>query len=163
MPPESAATQYYSITKEPKQVIEFLKRKSISTRQRIDDAIDTLQSNPRPPEHEPFLVGLSPTLKLPVLNGWFLMYQVDDTAMKVYVLAIIKQNEGQATDKKEHAVFISYAWGEEREEIVNQIDQALRDRELKIIRQTRPGIQGLHQGIHGTNWTGRLCDPSHQR
>ena len=34
----------------------------------------------------------------------------------------------------EKAVFISYAWGGESEEIVNQIDQALQQRGLKIIR-----------------------------
>jgi hypothetical protein len=37
----------------------------------------------------------------------------------------------------EQAVFISYAWGGEREEIVNQIDQALQKRGLKMIRDKR--------------------------
>jgi formylglycine-generating enzyme required for sulfatase activity len=37
----------------------------------------------------------------------------------------------------EQAVFISYAWGDEREEIVNQLDQALAQRGLKIIRDKR--------------------------
>jgi len=37
----------------------------------------------------------------------------------------------------EQAVFISYAWGGEREEVVNQIDQALRARGIKIIRDKR--------------------------
>lgn len=37
----------------------------------------------------------------------------------------------------EQAVFISYAWGGEREEVVNQIDQALQQRGLKIIRDKR--------------------------
>jgi hypothetical protein len=37
----------------------------------------------------------------------------------------------------EQAVFISYAWGGEREEIVNQIDRALQQRGLKIIRDKR--------------------------
>jgi len=37
----------------------------------------------------------------------------------------------------EKAVFISYAWGGEREEIVDQIDQALQMRGLKIIRDKR--------------------------
>jgi hypothetical protein len=37
----------------------------------------------------------------------------------------------------EQAVFISYAWGGEREEIVNQIDQALHKRGVKIIRDKR--------------------------
>jgi len=37
----------------------------------------------------------------------------------------------------EQAVFISYAWGGEREEVVNQIDQALQKREIKIIRDKR--------------------------
>jgi len=37
----------------------------------------------------------------------------------------------------EQAVFISYAWGSEREEIVNQIDKALQERGIKIIRDKR--------------------------
>src|SRR5262245_11368494 len=37
----------------------------------------------------------------------------------------------------EQAVFISYAWGGEREEIVNQIDQTLQNRGVKIIRDKR--------------------------
>ena len=37
----------------------------------------------------------------------------------------------------EHSVFISYAWGEEREEIVNEIDEALQKRGLKIVRDKR--------------------------
>jgi hypothetical protein len=37
----------------------------------------------------------------------------------------------------EQAVFISYAWGDEREEVVNQLDQALAQRGLKIIRDKR--------------------------
>jgi hypothetical protein len=37
----------------------------------------------------------------------------------------------------EQAVFISYAWGGEREEIVNQIDEVLQRRGIKIIRDKR--------------------------
>jgi len=37
----------------------------------------------------------------------------------------------------EQAVFISYAWGDEREEIVNQIDQTLQKRGVKITRDKR--------------------------
>jgi hypothetical protein len=37
----------------------------------------------------------------------------------------------------EQAVLVSYAWGGEREEIVNKIDQALQQRKLKIIRDKR--------------------------
>jgi internalin A len=37
----------------------------------------------------------------------------------------------------EQAVFISYAWGGEREEIVNQIDRSLQKRGIKIIRDKR--------------------------
>jgi formylglycine-generating enzyme required for sulfatase activity len=40
-------------------------------------------------------------------------------------------------EEYEQAVFISYAWGGESEEIVNQIDQALQQRGLKIIRDKR--------------------------
>jgi DNA-binding NtrC family response regulator len=35
------------------------------------------------------------------------------------------------------SVFISYAWGDEREEIVNQIDDSLQKRGIKIIRDKR--------------------------
>lgn len=37
----------------------------------------------------------------------------------------------------ERAVFISYAWGGAREEFVNEIDEALQKRALKIIRDKR--------------------------
>src|SRR6185436_9694444 len=37
----------------------------------------------------------------------------------------------------EQTIFISYAWGGEREEIVNQIDIALQERGVKIIRDKR--------------------------
>lgn len=37
----------------------------------------------------------------------------------------------------EQAVFVSYAWGGDREEIVNQLDNALQKRGLKIIRDKR--------------------------
>jgi formylglycine-generating enzyme required for sulfatase activity/energy-coupling factor transporter ATP-binding protein EcfA2 len=40
-------------------------------------------------------------------------------------------------DEHEQAVFISYAWGGESEETVNQIDGALQQRGLKIIRDKR--------------------------
>jgi hypothetical protein len=39
--------------------------------------------------------------------------------------------------KYEQSVFISYAWGGEREEIVNQIDAALQTRGIKIVRDKR--------------------------
>lgn len=37
----------------------------------------------------------------------------------------------------EQTVFISYAWGGEREEIVDQIDRSLQERGLKILRDKR--------------------------
>ncbi len=37
----------------------------------------------------------------------------------------------------EQSIFISYAWGGEREEIVNQIDRALQERGIKITRDKR--------------------------
>jgi internalin A len=40
-------------------------------------------------------------------------------------------------EENEQSVFISYAWGGEREEVVNQIDQALQQRGIKIIRDKR--------------------------
>lgn len=48
----------------------------------------------------------------------------------------------------EQTVFISYAWGGEREEIVNQIDQALQQRGIKITRDKRDlGYKGSIQGF----------------
>src|SRR5688572_4207170 len=48
----------------------------------------------------------------------------------------------------EQSVFISYAWGGESEEIVNQIDQALQQRGLKIIRDKRDlGYKGSISGF----------------
>ncbi len=40
----------------------------------------------------------------------------------------------------ENAVFVSYKWGGEGEEIVNQIEQALQARGIKLIRDQRSGI-----------------------
>lgn len=40
-------------------------------------------------------------------------------------------------DNYEQAVFISYAWGGEREDVVNQVDQALQKRGVKITRDKR--------------------------
>jgi len=37
----------------------------------------------------------------------------------------------------EQSVFVSYAWGGEREEVVDQIDQALQERGIKIVRDKR--------------------------
>ena len=48
----------------------------------------------------------------------------------------------------DQAVFISYAWGGEREEIVNQIDEALQQRGIKIIRDKRDlGYKGSITGF----------------
>ena len=37
----------------------------------------------------------------------------------------------------EQAVFISYAWGGEREDIVNEIDETLQQRGIRIVRDKR--------------------------
>lgn len=48
----------------------------------------------------------------------------------------------------EQAVFISYAWGGEREEIVNQIDETLQKRGITIIRDKRDlGYKGSIGGF----------------
>ena len=39
--------------------------------------------------------------------------------------------------KYEQAIFISYAWGGESEELVNQIDKTLQQRGFRIIRDKR--------------------------
>ncbi|MEW6401001.1 MAG: toll/interleukin-1 receptor domain-containing protein [Chloroflexota bacterium] len=44
----------------------------------------------------------------------------------------------------ENEIFISYAWGEEREEIVNQIDKSLQERGYKVVRDKRDlGYKGF--------------------
>lgn len=48
----------------------------------------------------------------------------------------------------EQAVFISYAWGGEREEIVNQMDQTLQKRGVKIIRD-KPDLGYTGKEYHG--------------
>jgi len=48
----------------------------------------------------------------------------------------------------EQAVFISYAWGSEREEIVNKVDETLENRGIKIIRDKRDlGYKGSISGF----------------
>jgi hypothetical protein len=37
----------------------------------------------------------------------------------------------------EQSVFISYAWGTEREDIVNEIDETLQQRGIRIVRDKR--------------------------
>jgi len=51
-------------------------------------------------------------------------------------------------EEYEKSVFISYAWGGESEEIVNQLDQALQQRGLTIIRDKRDlGYKGSISGF----------------
>lgn len=55
-------------------------------------------------------------------------------------LSVISEHEVPSKDKllrNNQSVFISYAWGDEREEIVNQIDQSLQKRGVRIIRDKR--------------------------
>lgn len=48
----------------------------------------------------------------------------------------------------ERAVFISYAWGGEREDIVNKIDEVLQKRGIKIVRDKRDlGYKGSISGF----------------
>ncbi len=62
----------------------------------------------------------------------------------------------------EQGVFISYAWGGEREDIVNQIDETLQKRGIKIIRDKR--VLGYRGSIKEfmERIGGELCDPGHQ-
>ncbi len=79
----------YSIVKDPNSVMLPLKKLPSSIREKITDAIDGLQTDPRPPKHE-IISGLGnvPTLKLKVTQDWYLMYQVDDQQKKVCVLLV---------------------------------------------------------------------------
>lgn len=82
-------TIQYSILKDPRSVITPLKKLTPRIREKINDAIDSLQINPRPPKHE-IIQGLGsvPTVKLTVIQGWYIMYQVDDQKMKIYILSV---------------------------------------------------------------------------
>jgi len=84
-----AAVVPYSIIKDPASVVLPLKKLPSSIREKITDAIDGLQSDPRPPKHS-VIPGIAsiPTLKLEVAQGWYLMYQVDDRQKKVCILLV---------------------------------------------------------------------------
>jgi len=53
----------------------------------------------------------------------------------------------------ENSIFISYAWGEEtdeREAIVNRLDQSLQKRGIKIVRDKRDlGYKGMIRDGYG--------------
>lgn len=87
MPPATAVQ--YSILKDPNSVIAPLKKLTSNVRERINDAIDGLQADPRPPRHE-IIPGLGnvPTIKLVITQGWYIMYQVDDQQMRIYILLV---------------------------------------------------------------------------
>ena len=57
-------------------------------------------------------------------------------------------SSAQVSSNNNQTVFISYAWGGQREEIVNQIDQSLQSRGLMIIRDKRDlGYKGSIKGF----------------
>ncbi len=83
------AAVLYSIIKDPNSVMLPLKKLPSSIREKITDAIDGLQIDPRPPRHMVIPgIGSIPTLKLEITQGWYLMYQVDDKQKKVCILLV---------------------------------------------------------------------------
>ena len=82
-------TVQYSILKDPNSVIAPLKKLTSNIREKINDAIDSLQIDPRPPKHE-VIPGLGniPTIKLVITQGWYIMYQVDDQQTRIYILLV---------------------------------------------------------------------------
>ena len=87
MLPETAIQ--YSIIKDPNSVMTPLKKMPSSIREKITDAIDSLQADPRPPKHEIVTaLGSIATIKLTITQGWYLMYQIDDQLKKVCVLIV---------------------------------------------------------------------------
>lgn len=76
------------------------------------------------------------------------------------------EDPGRVTESMAHApeVFISYAWGGEREEIVNKLDAALRERGMTIIRDKRDlGYKGGIQDFMRRIGRDRYCAGHHQR
>lgn len=95
MSPDAAAAPpvLYGITKDP-DVIGFLRAQTSSLRERIQDAIDNLQFNPRPPGHKTIILGGTEIIKIMVDEGkikYFLQCIVKDEELKVFVIAIVEK------------------------------------------------------------------------
>ncbi len=90
MPPDAVVdvAVLYSITKAP-HVIELIRNLGSAMRDLINEAIDNLQFNPRPPGHRP-MVPNSPILTVTVDTQpkYLLVYQVNDEQPNVVVLAL---------------------------------------------------------------------------
>jgi len=92
MGPEAAAAAeqiFYGIIKSP-TAMDNIKKLPSRLRDKINDAIDTLQMDPRPPEHKP-LGGLGvPILSLMVDSEYSLQYQVDDNTQRVFIILVTR-------------------------------------------------------------------------
>lgn len=90
MPPEPAVAVLYGITKDP-DVMLVLKNQPAATRDKINDIIDGLQSNPRPQGYIPAASAGIPIIKVVVDSTnphYYLIYMVDDEKEKVFIIAI---------------------------------------------------------------------------
>jgi len=89
MPPENVAEMpiYYSIMKDPVMVIEQVRKIPTAIQQKIYEAIDNLQTNPRPDGHE--VVPARGFLRFSVDN-YTLLYEVNDEAKSIFVIAVMR-------------------------------------------------------------------------
>ena len=93
MPPDVAATAeiHYGIIKDP-DVKGFMSGLPILVRERLQDAIDTLETNPRPAGSETREIGGMSTTRLVVSMEqpppYLLVYYINDQKQHVYVIAI---------------------------------------------------------------------------
>jgi mRNA-degrading endonuclease RelE of RelBE toxin-antitoxin system len=86
MPPDIL----YGISKDP-DVLDFVRGQPASLRDKINDAIDSLQANPRPQGHIPAIFSGFPIIKLVISTTqppYLLVYTVDDNKEKIYVIAV---------------------------------------------------------------------------
>lgn len=90
MPPDNTVAVLYGITKDP-DVLDFLRGQTALLRDKINEAIDGLQSEPRPQGHVPAVFSGFPIIKLVVETThppYLLVYTVDDNKEKIYVIAV---------------------------------------------------------------------------
>lgn len=91
MPPDGAAMVFYGIVKQ-KELRDELAAAPISTREAMLAAIDTLQENPYPDDHQTVSFGPSrittAVVEVPGQNRYLLTYTVDEEKEKVFVITV---------------------------------------------------------------------------
>jgi mRNA-degrading endonuclease RelE of RelBE toxin-antitoxin system len=88
-PAPAAGMVFYGIIKSP-TAMDNLKKLPSRLRDKINDAIDTLQLDPRPPEHKPLGGFGPPILSLKVDSEYSLQYQVDDGTQRVFIILVTR-------------------------------------------------------------------------